>query len=73
MDTGLPRAALLIAVRNFFHPKPLTLNVFPETEIRILDEEGRDVPPNVRGTVFTRGPQIMKGYYKTTGSYRCGA
>ncbi len=61
---GLTESGPVVAVRNFFRPKPLTLNVFPETEIRIVDDNGRNVPPNVRGVVLARGPQIMKGYYK---------
>ncbi len=61
---GLTESGPVVAVRNFFRPKPLTLNVFPETEIRIVDDKGKDVPPNVRGVVLARGPQIMQGYYK---------
>ena len=61
---GLTETGPIIGVRNFFRPVPLTLNVFPETEIRIVDDEGRDVPPNTRGIVLARGPQVMKGYYK---------
>lgn len=61
---GLTETGPVIAIRNFFRPVPLTLDVFPETEIRIVDEEGRDLPPNTRGVILARGPQIMKGYYK---------
>jgi long-chain acyl-CoA synthetase len=61
---GLTETGPVVAVRNYFRPVPLTLDVFPETEIRIVDDEGRDVPPNTRGVVLARGPQNMKGYYK---------
>lgn len=61
---GLTETGPVVAVRNFFRPVPLTMDVFPETEIRIVDESGRDVPPNTRGVVLARGPQLMKGYYK---------
>jgi long-chain acyl-CoA synthetase len=61
---GLTETGPIVAVRNFFRPIPHTLNVFPETEIRIVDETGNDLPPNTRGIVLARGPQLMKGYYK---------
>lgn len=61
---GLTETGPVVAVRNFFRPVPLTLDVFPDTEIRIVDEAGKDVPPNTRGIVLARGPQLMKGYYK---------
>ncbi|WP_319558839.1 long-chain fatty acid--CoA ligase [Marispirochaeta sp.] len=61
---GLTETGPVVAVRNYFRSVPLTLDVFPETEIRIVDDEGKDVPPNTRGVVLARGPQNMKGYYK---------
>lgn len=60
---GLTETGPVVAVRNFFRPVPLTLNVFPGTDIRIVDEDGNDVPPNTRGRILARGPQVMKGYY----------
>ena len=38
--------------------------VFPGTEIRILDDNGKPLPPGHLGLVMARGPQVMKGYYK---------
>ncbi len=35
----------------------------PGVEIRILDEEGKDLPPNTVGEVAIRGPSVMKGYW----------
>jgi long-chain acyl-CoA synthetase len=35
----------------------------PEWEVRIADDNGRELPPNQSGEVIVRGP-IMKGYYK---------
>ncbi|HPN70660.1 MAG TPA: AMP-binding protein, partial [Saprospiraceae bacterium] len=33
------------------------------TEVRIVDEEGKDVPVGERGELITKGPQVMSGYY----------
>ncbi|NLA92939.1 MAG: long-chain fatty acid--CoA ligase, partial [Spirochaetales bacterium] len=40
------------------------VNVLPETRIKIVDEEGRIVPPGVKGVIYAKGKQVMKGYYK---------
>lgn len=32
------------------------------TEIRIVDEEGHEVPPNTPGELFSRSPYLMNGY-----------
>ncbi len=32
-------------------------------EVRVVDEEGRDVPPGVIGEVWTRGPNLFSGYW----------
>jgi long-chain acyl-CoA synthetase len=61
---GLTETGPIIAVRNFFRPIPLTLSPFPGTEIRIVDEAGKDAAPNTKGIILAKGPQLMKGYYK---------
>jgi long-chain acyl-CoA synthetase len=62
---GLTETGPVLGVRAQHHPVPSTVGpVFPGTEIRILDDAGKPLPPGHRGLVMARGPQVMKGYYK---------
>jgi long-chain acyl-CoA synthetase len=36
----------------------------PETEIRIVDDAGRDVTAGEKGELWVRGPQVMCGYWQ---------
>jgi acyl-CoA synthetase (AMP-forming)/AMP-acid ligase II len=38
--------------------------VLPGVEVRIVDAEGHDVPQGEAGELWTRGPNLMKGYYR---------
>jgi acyl-CoA synthetase (AMP-forming)/AMP-acid ligase II len=33
-------------------------------DVRVVDDEGRDVKPGLRGEVIFRGPHLMKSYYR---------
>lgn len=62
---GLTESAPVLGVRNQNHPVPGTVGpVFPGTEIKIVDVDGKTLPPGHKGLVLARGPQIMLGYYK---------
>jgi long-chain acyl-CoA synthetase len=40
----------------------------PDTDCRLVDESGQDVPFGAAGEILVRGPQIMKGYWPEPGS-----
>ncbi len=40
-----------------------TGKAFFHTDVKIVDEEGRNCPPNVAGEVLIRGPHVMTGYW----------
>jgi long-chain acyl-CoA synthetase len=63
---GLTETAPVLAVREQHHPVPRTVGpMIPGTEVKIIDQESGEVlPPGKMGVVYSRGPQVMKGYYK---------
>jgi len=40
--------------------------VSPDDEIRVVDEDGKDVAPGVVGELICRGPYTIRGYYRAT-------
>ena len=36
----------------------------PNTELALLDDDGREVPPGQAGEIAIRGPQVMAGYWQ---------
>ncbi|MEY4363869.1 MAG: hypothetical protein RLZZ24_1221 [Pseudomonadota bacterium] len=36
----------------------------PNTEMKIIDDDGRDLPPGQTGEIVIRGPQVMAGYWQ---------
>lgn len=61
---GLTETAPVLGVRKQDRPVPGTVGpVFPGMTIRIVDDEGKTLPPGTKGIVMAKGPQIMQGYY----------
>ena len=36
----------------------------PHLRVRVVDEQGRDMPPNQMGEIVLKGPKVFKGYWK---------
>jgi fatty-acyl-CoA synthase len=56
-DTFLPRDQMLEKIGSVGKP------VF-QLRVRIVDEEGKDVPAGSLGEIVLRGPKVFKGYWK---------
>ncbi|MFA5468094.1 MAG: AMP-binding protein [Sphaerochaetaceae bacterium] len=61
---GLTETAPVIGLRDIKHQVASVVNVLPQTEIKILDDAGKEVPPGQKGVIHVRGKQVMSGYYK---------
>ena len=63
---GLTETSPVLTVRRMDRNVLGTIGVaVPEVELEIRDPEtGKALPPGEVGLVFTRGPQVMPGYYK---------
>lgn len=61
---GMTECAPGIAGRGLDCPVFGTLGpAFPGTELRLVNEEGQEVPRGQEGEVQVRGPQLMPGYF----------
>jgi long-chain acyl-CoA synthetase len=63
---GLTEASPIVTA-NPLHLKEFTGSVglpFPSTDVKIFDDQGREVGPGEVGEICARGPQVMAGYWQ---------
>jgi len=61
---GLTECSPVVSVNLPGAAKPGTAGPpVPETELRVVDEEGNDVATGEKGELWIRGPQVMLGYW----------
>jgi len=62
---GLTESAPVLSLRSLDRPVSGTIGkAFPGTDLKIRNEDGKEVKPGEIGILHARGPQIMKGYYR---------
>ncbi|MBL8134262.1 MAG: AMP-binding protein [Anaerolineae bacterium] len=62
---GLTEGFVTVLDPHDFPAKPESVGApLPFEEMRIVDEDGRDVPAGTVGEIVGRGPILMPGYYK---------
>lgn len=63
---GLTEASPVVSVNPPHLPARIgTIGVpLPSTEVRILDDSGKELPLGEAGELAVRGPQVMQGYWK---------
>jgi acyl-CoA synthetase (AMP-forming)/AMP-acid ligase II len=62
---GLTEGFMTILDKTRYTSKPTSVGVPPPFfDMRIVDEDGHDVPPGEVGEIVGRSPLLMSGYYK---------
>jgi long-chain acyl-CoA synthetase len=62
---GLTETSPVVGVRAFGKPVQGTVGLpLAGTEVRIVDEAGKNLGLRKKGRILVRGPQVMLGYYK---------
>jgi long-chain acyl-CoA synthetase len=63
---GLTECSPVVCIHPFDgHDRVGTIGIpLPNTDVKICDEEGRELPPETDGELCVKGPQVMKGYWK---------
>jgi long-chain acyl-CoA synthetase len=62
---GLSEASPVLTFNPTFRVKSGSIGVpLPWTEMKCVDDEGREVPLGEPGELIARGPQVMAGYWK---------
>jgi long-chain acyl-CoA synthetase len=62
---GLTETSPIVAVRTFERPVPYTVGpLLRDVQVKIVNENGRELPRGEKGVVMVKGPLVMQGYYK---------
>ncbi|MGH6718455.1 MAG: class I adenylate-forming enzyme family protein, partial [Alphaproteobacteria bacterium] len=63
---GLSEASPVVALTRLGDPNPMASIGYPPSgvEVRLVGDDGADVPPGATGELLTRGPNVMLGYYR---------
>jgi len=62
---GLTETSPIVSARQSYHPVPGTIGPpLEQIEVKVLGEDGSELPPGQKGVLYVRGPNVMKGYYK---------
>jgi long-chain acyl-CoA synthetase len=62
---GLTETSPVATLNPFQRPKREAIGVpVPGTDVRLVDNEGRDVAPGEPGELLVKGPQVMAGYWQ---------
>ena len=62
---GLTETSPVATLNPFQRPKREAIGVpVPGTDVRFVDNDGRDVAPGEIGELWLKGPQVMQGYWQ---------
>ncbi len=62
---GLTETSPVVTLNPFHRQKRASIGVpIPGTDVRVVDDDGRDVPVCEPGELIVRGPQVMPGYWQ---------
>ena len=62
---GLTETAPLVSVRQCKRSRRGTIGqLLPNTEVRIINKKGKQMPPGRNGIIYVKGNQVMRGYYQ---------
>ncbi len=62
---GLTETSPVATLNPFQRPKREAIGVpIPGTDVRFVDDDGRDVPVGEVGELWVKGPQVMQGYWQ---------
>jgi len=62
---GLTETSPVATLNPFHRPKRDAIGVpIPGTDVRLVDNDGHDVPSGAAGELWVKGPQVMQGYWQ---------